>query len=1341
MDDQTRSGKVSRLAWRALASILYLFVVVFAAFASIQANSAPTSVLGRVVLWLFHHELFFIVVIAFIILLLAIPFIAWITYSIERKKPLKNYLERVMSKSGGLQPEDIAQSEKRQLEIPEVIVSLPKNFIHLCADTHQPRYEVNSPPAELIEHLRQNSHLSHDEREREIRDFQQSGQVSENKNLEGEKFDIVEALQLLSAGSPPDGRPLAIILGNPGSGKSTTMRWWTYHMAQASLMSPLHKWMCKLVRRLPQNVRELSLIAQLFPFPTVLWPIQIPILISVSEYAKRLHTTLDDKHENLPVVDFLSGDFLSDYAPEKRKQCAALLQNKMEQQRCLFLFDGLDEVANTDLHLKVAENIQTFIDLYHQANFQQKQYNRFIITSRIVGYQGKIFARYSPYKYTLCNFNDEQIKDFLTHWYFAVEMYQMKILPNRHKLTEAQEQEAKRRGEEKRRILLETFQRSPNIKLLAENPLTLTLLALVPQNGDGLPQRRIELYEILTRTLLSTRNQKNERPSFHKNELELVDRILGKLADTLHQSDGYLRKKEVVETIRQVMPKTIRDRDTQEEDIITFFDKLRSSSSLFIEIGLDRFGFILRTFQEYYVALYLLNEEKQNKDKLKQFVQGHYFLPIWREPLLLLIAKKSGDPETNKEANELIQCIRDSASESDTILQRNLLFAARCLVDCTAWSIERERQQGIANDLFEVYGDTGGRGRYRQLQKEIEYIALLWLRSQERTSNPVHLPALLEAWYITMRDNTNVVRQMGAVHLLTSLASELSSCPDFVLHILIPPLLQLANLQYLSGGYPKSLDPPARPASLHVSVYAFIALRLLDIHGPARILYEEWAEENAHQLLLLERLSRHSLELKHLLTPAALPGDSSSMHWKKRIKTEYNWQVEGSANPGDLQLQLLRCSDVATYPLANILKQVLDNELQSSTIPWKESWNSTLKQEMERGNIATYQICLQLRLLLYPDINKDNNQRLMIAKEIEASLAHGNPLQGLALIALANMFWKDARNSRYLHELQEPWPRETHYALGVRDMLDTRKLYLGYLHKLRDRRNIRFLGEQTYLKTMKELLDLRSISQFWNLRNLKDLLHPQDLRDVLDNDTVVSKLCNMLDQDEKNISTILLTLCSMIITNTPVTPLFSHISASVQIFARKYELTAEHRLLVKTLAQLIDTDDTTTAVLISPFGHEIPEALVDDILALRKQNYLSADQVKKLAFACSDTRLLTLEKQEALLYETSLYLNTVQAVAWEALMNSFILGEEAISIIRSYLHTNNAMLCASVAILAQYSQSLSSSACTSIAQEIVKALLRDVSSYRPIQPLDYRKTWKLDDILFEALENLALRGQ
>src|SRR5207247_1576576 len=146
----------------------------------------------------------------------------------------------------------------------------------------------------------------------------------------------------------------SVMLGTPGSGKSTTMRWLALQMARASLLRNYN---------LPEGLRYR----------------QIPFLIRISDYAKRLDA------EDTSFWQFFA-EYTARAYPELTNLSDTLLE-ELKKGHCLLLFDGMDEVASDSLRRRVAEHIYAFISDYDAETATTEHFNRFIVTSRIVGYE------------------------------------------------------------------------------------------------------------------------------------------------------------------------------------------------------------------------------------------------------------------------------------------------------------------------------------------------------------------------------------------------------------------------------------------------------------------------------------------------------------------------------------------------------------------------------------------------------------------------------------------------------------------------------------------------------------------------------------------------------------------------------------------------------------------------------------------------------------------------------------------------------------------------------------------------------------------------------------------
>ncbi len=1198
---------------------------------------------------------------------------------------ISQYIEAVIASNQYLHFKGISQ-QRQSLILPSI--PLAEIFIHLRVISDRPLYDVPETQKKQLEEIRQNPDLSKEEREQRIQNLRVIWYSQTGQDPIGTKVAFEEVIQPLAPTSP-----VAIILGAPASGKSTLLRWLALQAA--------HAWSSPTKQ----------------PPPWLSFN-QVPILLKISEYATWLAEAA------VPLKEKPFEQFLLEHLTGSDPHLPETIENYLANGQCLFLFDGLDEVTSDELRRAITEHIREFIDQHTTAlsAADSYNYNRFIVTSRIVGYESNIFDHAHYTHYTVLELRDEQIEPFLSRWCPAVER-SLKMSSRSKQPLSQQIRQANEAGIRQRDLLLEDFKLNPALKNLARNPLMLTLLASLRRGSRGpLPHHRVELYKIVTKTLLDTWNQRDES---ERIDVALAEYVLGALAERLQRSNRILTEHEVKEITRRSMAE-FRHRSTNQitdNEVNKFIRQLRYDSGLFVETGQGLFNFMHRSFQEYFVALHLLHKRPE---ELQQFAVAHYRVDHWYEPLLLAIAYEStrDKPAEEKQASDIIRAIVETNDDYNTVLQRNLLFTATSVADCDAQAIDSELQSMIANRLFNLYGDSSGAGRYRKLQQEIEKAMLRWLRAEPPRSDPEDSwSPLLKTWRIALGnpDLNFPFSQEGAAHLLAAIVPDLHDCPKHVFFALIPPLLQLVNLEDRSLFRPPIitkyfLPSIANPVSQSAQEYAFVALRLLDAHGPAGWLLHDWVQWNERQPELLRLLTRHAYELDYLLTPASLHDPVDVITFRERRTLINGWR---SRDPDSLQTQLLGVSNAAHYPLAFLLKHVLDAELAalSSGIPWRDVWDSCLQTEMARGHSATYQVSLGLRLLIWQG---DNQHGKNIAAELAAALTKAQEQQTQALIAITNLHLRSLQYLLVLRNVQEQDLRE------LRDFRDLPDTSLQYLQDLRD------------LSSLLDLRDIRSLLQVRDMLYQQDLMNKlglQNFRDLLHNgqqDAILEALYTILEQQTSELTLLtLLCLYSIVALYNPDNPVPSSLEQRLRgalCSFKQRSLSTEHRLLIAAIERRI----ATPAASVVQATVDI-ETRVKNLQALNPQSPPNAWQVDEILSACMDTRQVPEELREG--YQSS----TPQEIAWRLLTQRFDLEADALSVLVQALDHENAIICAASALLLQHCKmpQQQESLLSEAAKKIMGILQDDLLWSRPLDPPNQNIIWRLSDVLFDTLKILA----
>ncbi len=426
----------------------------------------------------------------------------------------------------------------------------------------------------------------------------------------------------------------SVILGDPGAGKTTLLRYLARHFAIAHRDNQP-----KVLGGQQENLGD----------------IRLPILFRIADYAECLA-----KQPDLALVDYLKQFYRqwADYFESlDRDAVANLLLTKMKQGDCLLLLDGLDEVFDQSSRMQVVQQINQLVTDYRT--------NKFVITSRIAGYQkaalGKQFR-----EFTITPMGLVQIQKFLKRWCLAIEVAQRPDMPDRIQQRDA-EQEALG--------ILQAIETKPGVKRFAANPLLLTILALIHRNGTKLPERRVELYQLAAKTLIEDWQFGRNIPyGAQQRQLALMEEevtaLLAPLAFRMHEEkpSGLVEQEQVEDWLTPKMAEFQGvDESAALELVRQFLRKVRETTGLFVERAPRVYGFMHLTFEEYFAARHIADNEI---DEILQIISSYRNQARWNEPILLALGYLSKD---RRRINRLVeQLFSNLAAYQPMIVEREV---------------------------------------------------------------------------------------------------------------------------------------------------------------------------------------------------------------------------------------------------------------------------------------------------------------------------------------------------------------------------------------------------------------------------------------------------------------------------------------------------------------------------------------------------------------------------------------------------------------------------------------------------------------------------------------------
>lgn len=341
---------------------------------------------------------------------------------------------------------------------------------------------------------------------------------------------------------------------------------------------------------------------------------RLPILVPLSAYANALRD-----------ADVRLDEFVGDYFRHLGFDAPVLdmLRADLAAGRALLLLDGLDEVRETSLRQTVVNRVTDFYVLHRRAG------NKFVLTSRIVGYREVQTPAEGLAECTLVDFDDEEIALFVERWTAALE-----------RQAQGESRVAQAEAERERRELLDAVEGHGGVRRLAANPLLLTILALMKRQGVSLPERRVELYELYVRTLLSTWNRARGLDRPPERDLDVVEtvRVLAPLALWMHEVDpglGLVKREDLRRRLDEIYQE--RCEDDPEARTRQLLEDVRDYAGLLLERGPGEYGFIHLTFEEYLAAVAIALDAQGDAARMAERVLARIGEPAWHEVARLLV--------------------------------------------------------------------------------------------------------------------------------------------------------------------------------------------------------------------------------------------------------------------------------------------------------------------------------------------------------------------------------------------------------------------------------------------------------------------------------------------------------------------------------------------------------------------------------------------------------------------------------------------------------------------------------------------------------------------------------
>jgi formylglycine-generating enzyme required for sulfatase activity len=471
----------------------------------------------------------------------------------------------------------------------------------------------------------------------------------ERKNLRTSEIAIGLDERVISALEALIQNPHMVLLGDPGSGKSTFVNHLALCLANEGLQ-PKADW-----------------LARLDGWPAV-WQGLLPIPIILRDVAAWLEATQPDERRSALFSAYLQS-WLAQLGLEDLHD---LLLHSLREGKALLLLDGLDEAPPLETILQPLKAMIEELPTAYPGPM--------LVTCRVLSYQDPRWrlrdGRWPSFE--LAHLTDEQIDWFTTAWY--EQLAANKQVRNAADLT----------------TRLQRAIRRPDLRPLAGNPLLLTVMAIVQTTKGVLPDARALLYDDIVELLLWRWEAiKLEKPDGEATDWHAllsaavlsdidVKQKLWELAFTVHaqgqsgaesaNATADISEADLLDSLRQLHP------DGSWDWAADMVEIMKRRAGLLIESRPKVYRFPHRTFQEHLAACHLSTRPNFTEAALALAQAGAY----WREVLLLATGRlvHSGSIEPPLVLiGELCPAVGSVIAPDDTATWRNIWLAGDCLVE------------------------------------------------------------------------------------------------------------------------------------------------------------------------------------------------------------------------------------------------------------------------------------------------------------------------------------------------------------------------------------------------------------------------------------------------------------------------------------------------------------------------------------------------------------------------------------------------------------------------------------------------------------------------------------
>jgi hypothetical protein len=434
--------------------------------------------------------------------------------------------------------------------------------------------------------------------------------------------------------------PRLVIVGDPGSGKTTFLRRIAFEMAKGAVQgvaspapeslatpeAPRASWLTRLWSFL-RSEQTVAPVTSQPPFP---------ILIRVADLIHHIDEARAGAG-NVACPDCEDPVWIGRFLATRNTTFgwglgSEFFVDKLNSGAAVVMLDGLDEAPERHKREHASR-------LFEHATREYGK-SRFVVTTRPQSYSGRALLA-DFHEARIEALDEEAVHTFLDRWCRG-------IYPDSRQM-----------AEEHRDELAGAIRSVPEIRAMTRNPVMLTALAVVHWNEKRIPEQRADLYDSIL-TWLS--RQREKRPGREKAERCIT--LLSELAFAMHNHPRGRQVRVDAQWAAKALAAQFGHASEVERSsrAAQFLEEETADSGVIVSRG-GELQFWHLTFQEYLAAVAISG--KPDGEQLQLLLEdGRAYRPEWRETTLLLAGVLHGQGKAKVDI--LVSAILDRAGPNLT---------------------------------------------------------------------------------------------------------------------------------------------------------------------------------------------------------------------------------------------------------------------------------------------------------------------------------------------------------------------------------------------------------------------------------------------------------------------------------------------------------------------------------------------------------------------------------------------------------------------------------------------------------------------------------------------------